>query len=157
MRFRHRGREIDTEKMRAFATGHAFMPEIYLDSDGESFVAQHRTGWPEPKVRHVPRHEARRLAELYHLEELKAALAEAPGKHFTYHDPESGKRYDTRSMSRIDLGSGEEAAVFVAEDRRCFSVIPENGVLEMKLLSREEAGKLAEIFGSEELQKRLER
>jgi hypothetical protein len=141
--------------MTAFATGHPFTPHIYVGRDQECFVAQHRTGWPEPKLRYVPRHEARRLADLYHLEELKTALSEPPAKHLKYHDPQSGKLYDTRSMARIDLGQGEGAAVFVADDRRVFSVTPEDGTGELKALSREEAGKIAEIFGLNDLRELL--
>jgi len=155
MRFTHRGHEVDTDQMTAFATGHPYTPHIYIDRDQECFVAQHRNGWTEPKLRYVPRHEARRLAELYHLADLKAALAEPPAKHFRYHDPQSGKSYDTRSMARIDLGAGEGAAVFVADDRRCFSITPEDGVGELKALSHEEAGKIAEIFGLKDLRELL--
>ena len=99
----------------------------------------------------LPRHEARRLADLYKLEELKTALSEPVAKHFKYHDPQSGKLYDTRSMSRIDLGAGEGAAVFVAEDRRVFSLTVEGGDGELKALSHEEAGKIAEIFNLNDL------
>jgi hypothetical protein len=151
MRFTHRGREVDTEQMSAFATGHPFTPHIYVDRDQECFVAQHRNGWTEPKLRYVPRHEARRLAELYNVEDLKVALAEPPAKHLKYHDPASGKLYDTRSMARFDLGDGAGAAVFVAEDRRCFTLTPADGGGELKELSHEEAGKLAEIFGLHDL------
>src|ERR1035437_7492252 len=116
MRFIHRGREVDSADMTAFPTGHPFTPEVYVDSEQECFVAQHRAGWPEPKMRYVPRHEARRLAELYHLEDLKATLAEKPAKHVSYHDTTSGKVYDTRSMRRIEVPR-QEGVVYVSEVR----------------------------------------
>ena len=148
MRFIHRGREVDSADMTAFPTGHPFTPEVYVDSEQECFVAQHRAGWAEPKMRYVPRHEARRLADLYHLEALKAALAEKPAKHLVFHDATTGKSYDTRTMKRVEL-AGQEGAIYVAEDRRCFSVA--EGKEELKELSREEAEKLAEIFGRADL------
>ena len=149
MQFVHRGREVNTANMTAFSTGHPFTPQIFVDREMECFVAQHRAGWPEPKMRYVPRHEARRLAELYHLEDLKAALAEKPAKHSVFHDAATGKSYDTRTMKRIEL-TGQDGVIFVADDGRCFGATLEEGA-ELKAVSREEAEKLAEIFGQQEL------
>src|ERR1044072_7984114 len=115
MRFIHRGREVDTADMRAFETGHPFTPQIFIDHELECFVAQLRAGWPEPKMRYVPRHEARRLAELYHLEELKIALMEKPPKSLVFHDHTTGKHYDTRSMRRIEV-EGQQGVIWVADD-----------------------------------------
>src|ERR1043166_3358067 len=107
MRFTHRGREVDSADMRAFDTGHPFTPEIFVDGEQECFVAQHRAGWPEPKMRYVPRHEARRLAGLFPLGDLKTDLAEKPPKHNSFHCKTTGKVYDTRSMERIEVPGQE--------------------------------------------------
>jgi hypothetical protein len=153
MRFIHRGREVDTADMRSFETGHPYTPQIFVDNDQECFVAQNRAGWQEPKIRYVPRHEARRLADLYHVEELRTALTEKPPKHLVFHDRTTGRTYDSRNMRRIEL-MGQDGVVYVAEDRRCFSV--EEGKDLLKELSKEEAEKLAEIFGRSELKEMVE-
>jgi len=100
-------------------------------------------------MRYVPRHEARRLAELYHVEELKVALAEKPPPHMTFHDRTTGRVYDTRTMRRVELTEKEDEVIYVAEDRRCFNV--EKGQEGLKELSWEEAEKLAEIFGRKDM------
>jgi hypothetical protein len=154
MRFMHRSREVDTADMKAFETGHPFTPQIFLDREQECFVAQHRAGWTEPKMRYVPRHEARRLADLYHLEDLKSALHEKSTPHMVYQDAASGKSYDTRSMRRVDV-AGQDGAIYVADDGRCFSADGQD--TELKELSKEEAEKLAEIFGRADLKDLLGR
>jgi len=136
---------MDTADMKGFDTGHPFTPRIFVDSEQECFVAQNRSGWPEPKMRYVPRHEARRLAELYHVEDLKLALAEKPPKYMTFHDRSTGRIYDTRTMRRVELTDRDDEMIYVADDRRCFNVDKDNE--QLKELRRDEAEKLAEIFG----------
>ncbi|MCL2648575.1 MAG: hypothetical protein FWD61_16485 [Phycisphaerales bacterium] len=154
MRFVHRGREVDTADMQCFETGHPFTPRIFVDREQECFVAQNRSGWPEPKMRYVPRHEARRLAELYHVEDLKVALLEKPPRYMTFYDRNTGRTYDTRTMRRVELTDKEDEVIYVADDRRCFNVGKGQEVL--KELSREEAEKLAEIFGRSDLKELVE-
>src|SRR4051812_25610824 len=74
MIFVHRDRDRDTSAMAAFATGQEQTPFIYLDPEGLCFLQYHRARWEEPRIRCIPRHEAIRLANLYHLGDLKVAL-----------------------------------------------------------------------------------
>lgn len=67
---------FDTDEMSVYHTGSPSIPAIFINSTGTTFVQQCRKSWPEPKVRHLPRSEALRLAEYYRIAELKERLAQ---------------------------------------------------------------------------------
>ena len=77
--------EYDTNDMSAYSTGNDKMPFIYVNHNRASFVqtvrrkAGPRHSVPEivSRVRHIPRHEALRLAEFYKMEELKHRIQRA--------------------------------------------------------------------------------
>ncbi|MCL2640129.1 MAG: hypothetical protein FWD53_04730, partial [Phycisphaerales bacterium] len=60
----------------------------------------------------------------------------------TFHDRRTGRTYDTRTMRCVELAN---EAIYVADDQRCFNVDKDKE--QLKELRRDEAEKLAEIFG----------
>jgi hypothetical protein len=66
--------ELDTDEMASYPTGIPSMPVIYVNLTGAAFAQTVRHHWPAPKVRHLGRAEALRLAECCNIPELKQRL-----------------------------------------------------------------------------------
>jgi hypothetical protein len=70
--------QFETDDMTRYPTGVSCMPFIFVQENGGVFLQLSRPRWPEPRMRHVGRGEALRLATCYHLDELKKRLAPTP-------------------------------------------------------------------------------
>ena len=76
MKVKLRQFELDTNEMSAFHTGVDSMPIIFVSPGGATFVQTSRPHWPEPRIRHLGRAEALRLANFYNLPELRDRLTQ---------------------------------------------------------------------------------
>ena len=66
---------METDEMTAFVTGVTTMPVIYVNQNGATFLESQRPHWQQPKLRHLDRVEALRLAHTCNLAALKEHLA----------------------------------------------------------------------------------
>ncbi len=71
----YHGIDFDTDTMTAFPTNVSCMPTIYVNDNRAAFLEMRRPGWEAPRVRHLNRSEAMRLATTYHLPALKEFLS----------------------------------------------------------------------------------
>jgi hypothetical protein len=70
--------EFETDDMTRYPTGVACMPFIFVQENGGVFLQLSRARWPAPKMRHVGRGEALRLAACYKLDDLTKRLCPKP-------------------------------------------------------------------------------
>ena len=71
MKVKYRRFEFETDEMAAYPTGVATMSMIYVTTAGLAFLKVTRSGWEEPRIRHLPRTELIRFANLYNITELQ--------------------------------------------------------------------------------------
>ena len=75
----YHGIDFDTDTMAAFSTNVSCMPTIFVNDNRAAFLEMRRPGWEAPRVRHLNRSEAIRLATTYNLPALKEFLAAPRG------------------------------------------------------------------------------